>query len=61
MHYQVFYCLSLLLLHFCAGQNPADKNANAKTRATLTYIAGLSKQSIFNLYFYSLVFVRFIT
>jgi hypothetical protein len=35
-----------LVFNFCNGQQPADKKANAKTKATLEFIAGLPKQSI---------------
>jgi hypothetical protein len=41
--------LGLLLLNFCVGQQPADKGANAKTKATLDFIAGLPKQGMFSL------------
>jgi hypothetical protein len=34
------------LLTFYAGQQPVDKGANAKTKATLDLIVGLQKQSI---------------
>jgi hypothetical protein len=47
MQYHVKNLLFLLLLNFCIGQQPADKGANAKTKATLDFIAGLSKQGMF--------------
>ncbi len=49
MNRMQFYLISLLLLisvNFCIGQQPADKKANAKTKATLNLIAGLPKQGI---------------
>ncbi len=35
------------MLNFCVGLEPADKGANAKTRATLDFIGGLPKQGMF--------------
>jgi hypothetical protein len=42
MHILIFS----IVLVLCHGQQPADKGANAKTKAILDYIAGLPKQSI---------------
>ncbi len=47
MQYHLTTLLFLLLLNFCVGQEPADKKANAKTKATLEFIAGLLKQGTF--------------
>jgi len=35
----------VIFIVLCDGQEPADKGANAKTKATLDLIAGLPKQS----------------
>ena len=32
--------------YLCNGQQPADKGANAKTKATLDFIVGLQKQGM---------------
>ena len=32
----------LITISLCIGQQPADKGANAKTKETLDYIAGLA-------------------
>ncbi len=47
------YLFCLLLINLSVGQQPADKGANAKTKATLALIAGLPKQGIhsFQIYF----------
>jgi hypothetical protein len=47
MEYHLTTLLFLLLLNFCVGLQPADKGANAKTRATLDFIGGLPKQGMF--------------
>jgi hypothetical protein len=47
MHWKKSYFLFLLVVDLCAGQQPADKGANAKTKQVLDYIAGLSKQSTY--------------
>ncbi len=52
MQYHLTTLLFLLLLNFCIGQDPADKKANAKTKATLDFIAGLPKQGMFILLLY---------
>ena len=39
--------------HLLYSQQPADKGANAKTKATLDFIAGLPKQGMFILDYYS--------
>jgi hypothetical protein len=44
MEYHLKTLLFLLFLNFCFGLQPADKGANAKTRATLDFIGGLPKQ-----------------
>ncbi len=41
------YLLIVFLVSFCLADQPADKKANAKTRATLDYIAGLPNQGRF--------------
>jgi hypothetical protein len=46
MQYHLATLLLLLLLNFCTGQQPADKGANAKTKATLDFIVGLQKQGM---------------
>jgi hypothetical protein len=51
MQYHFTNLLFLLLLNFCVGLQPADKGANAKTKATLDFIAGLPKQGMFILVF----------
>jgi hypothetical protein len=51
MQYYLINLLFLLLLNFCVGLQPADKGANAKTKATLDFIAGLPKQGMFILVF----------
>lgn len=42
------YLTIVLLINICVGLQPADKNANAKTRATLDFIGGLPKQGRFD-------------
>ena len=44
MQWKSSHFLILLLVHVCTGQQPADKDANAKTKQVLQYIAGLSQQ-----------------
>ncbi len=51
MQYHLTNLLFLLLLNFCVGLQPADKGANAKTKGTLDFIAGLPKHGIFILVF----------
>jgi hypothetical protein len=46
MEYHLITIFFLLLLNFSVGLQPADKGANAKTRATLDFIGGLPKQGI---------------
>lgn len=46
MEYHVLMLLVWFLLNLCAGLQPADKGANAKTKATLEFIDGLPKQGI---------------
>jgi hypothetical protein len=46
MQYHLATLLLLLLLNFCTGQQPADKGANAKTKATLDFIVGLQKEGM---------------
>jgi hypothetical protein len=46
MEYHLTTLFFLLLLNFSVGLQPADKGANAKTRATLDFIGGLPKQGI---------------
>jgi len=38
------YLFCLLLLNLSVGQQPADRGANAKTKAMLALIAGFPKQ-----------------
>jgi hypothetical protein len=47
MEYHLTTLFVLLLLNFSVGLQPADKAANAKTRATLDFIGGLAKQGMF--------------
>ncbi len=49
MEYHLTTLFFLLFLNFCVGLQPADKGANAKTKATLDFIAGLPKQGMFSL------------
>jgi hypothetical protein len=56
MQYYLINLLFLLLLNFCVGLQPADKGANAKTKATLDFIAGLPKQGMFILVF-TIIFI----
>jgi hypothetical protein len=56
MQYHFTNLLFLLLLNFCVGLQPADKGANAKTKATLDFIAGLPKQGMFILVF-TIIFI----
>ncbi len=51
MQYHLTTLFFLLLLNFCVSQEPADKKANAKTKATLDFIAGLPKQGMLILVF----------
>jgi hypothetical protein len=46
MEYHLTTIFFLLLLNLCVGLQPADKGANAKTKATLDFIGGLPKQGI---------------
>jgi hypothetical protein len=46
MQYHLTTILFLLFLNFSVGLQPADKGANAKTKATLDFIGGLPKQGI---------------
>jgi len=46
MEYHLTTLFFLLLLNFSVSLQPADKGANAKTKATLDFIGGLPKQSI---------------
>ncbi len=46
MEYHLTTFFFLFLLNFCVGLQPADKGANAKTKATLDFIGELPKQSI---------------
>jgi hypothetical protein len=58
MQYHLTTLLFLFLLNFCVGQEPADKKANAKTKATLDFIAGLPKQGTFIFDCILLLFLR---
>jgi hypothetical protein len=49
MEYHLTTFFFLLLLNLCVGLQPADKGANAKTKATLDFIGGLPKQGKFSL------------
>jgi hypothetical protein len=53
MQYHLTNILLLLLLNFCTGQQPADKGANAKTKATLDFIVQLPKQGM--IFFHSMI------
>jgi hypothetical protein len=53
MQYHLTNILLLLVLNFCVGLQPADKGANAKTKATLDFIGGLPKQGM--IIFHSMV------
>jgi hypothetical protein len=53
MRYHLTNVLLLLVLNFCVGLQPADKGANAKTKATLDFIGGLPKQGM--IIFHSMV------
>ena len=44
-----YYLTILFLINISVGLQPADKNANAKTRETLDFIGGLPKQGMFYL------------
>jgi hypothetical protein len=46
MRYHLTNVLLLLVLNFCVGLQPADKGANAKTKASLDFIGGLPKQGM---------------
>jgi hypothetical protein len=53
MQHHLTNVLLLLVLNFCVGLQPADKGANAKTKATLDFIGGLPKQGM--IIFYSII------
>ncbi len=46
MQYHLTNILLLSVLNFCVGLQPADKDANAKTKATLDFIGELPKQGM---------------
>ena len=48
MKYHSPILLLLFFLSFSVGLQPADKGANAKTKATLDFIGGLPKQGMFS-------------
>jgi hypothetical protein len=57
MQYHLTNVLLLLVLNFCVGLQPADKGANAKTKATLDFIGELPKQGM--IIFHSMIIFIF--